>query len=103
MLSLSLLGAQAVFAAPLSGLHVPVAAKMGKVKMVSFKLQNSTSMPITFKAGDQQMTVQAGATSMVKVPVGTQLVAVSDTPMHAAGTVLATVDSDLGGNMLTIN
>ena len=60
-------GAQALVAAPVSGLQVPVHALFGKTKMVTVKVQNASQTVLTIKAGDQQITVQPGTTGSLKV------------------------------------
>ncbi len=101
-LSLSLIGAPALMAAPLSGADTPVTAKQGTGKVISVNLQNASSSTLTVQAGAQQITLQPNTTSKVKVNVGTQLVNVNATPTYSAGTLLTTIGSDLDGSVLTI-
>jgi hypothetical protein len=102
-LSLSLLTAPTLLAAPMSGLHLPVHAKMGKDKAISFQLRNASQTAMTVKAGDQQVTIEAGKVVSLKLPEGTQIVAVNATAKHAAGEMLVTVDSNLSGNTLVVD
>ena len=91
-LSLSLFAGQALHAAP-----------AGKVKTVNVHLRNDSQSAITIQAGDQQITLQPGKQSGLKLPEGTQLVNVSATPTHEAGAVIATVTSTLSGSTLVLN
>ena len=100
--SVLLIGAPAVFAAPLSGPDTPVTAKQGTGKVISVNLQNASSTAITVQAGTQQIVLAPNTTSKVKVNVGTQLVNVNATPTYSAGTLLTTVGNDLDGSVLTI-
>ena len=102
-ISLSVFGAQAMFASPLAALHTPVMAKMGKTKMVTVKLQNSSQSALTLQAGDQKIVLAPGSMNAVKVAVGTQITNVDASGKYAAGDVVATVNSEMNGNMLTFN
>ena len=100
--SLSLIGAPALMAAPLSGPDTPVVAKQGTGKVITINLQNTSSVAITVQAGAQQIVLAPNSKSALKVNVGTQLVNVTPTPTYGAGTLLTTVGADLNGSLLTI-
>ena len=102
-LSLSLLTAPTLLAAPMSGLPLAGYAKLDKDKEISFQLRNNSQSTLTVRAGEQQVTIQAGKVTSFKLPEGTQVTAVNSTPKHAAGEMLVTVDSNLSGNTLVIN
>ena len=102
-LALGMFGAQAMVAAPVSGLAVPVHALFGKNKMITVKVQNASGGLLTIKAGDQQITVQPGMTGSLKVLEGTQIVNVNETAKLTAGAVIATAASSLNGSTLTVN
>ncbi len=102
-LALSMFGAQALMAAPVSGLHAPVHALFGKNKMITVKVQNASQGVLTIQAGDQQITVQPGMTGSLKVLEGTQIVNVNETAKLTAGAVIATAASNLNGSTLTVN
>jgi hypothetical protein len=87
---------ESVYAAPLTALHVPVHAKMGKDKqMVSFHLRNDSKQPIVVKAGSQQMTLEPGKPVDVTLKIGETITIAKATEKFSEGAVLATVNSDL--------
>lgn len=94
--------AQPLFAAPLRAFHVPVHAKVGTQKPVKFNMRNDSSSPVTVKAGDQEIALQPGKLTEVKVQEGVQITMVTETSTHSAGTVLGTVDKNLSGNTLVV-
>jgi hypothetical protein len=90
-----LLAGETVYAAPLTAFNVPVQAKMGKTKLISLQLRNDSKEPLKVKAGDKEMTLAPGVETPVKLAAGTVIVAEETTPSFAAGSVLATVSSEL--------
>ena len=90
-------------AAPLSGIHLPASALFGKTKMINVKVQNASQAPVTLRAGDQQVIVQPGASSMFKLVEGAQIVNVEATPTMTAGMVIATAANNLNGSTLTLH
>ncbi len=101
-LSVSLFTAPALMAAPVSGITVPVHAKLNNGKTVSFQLRNDSKETVTVKAGDQELTIQPGKSSGLKTADGTQVIAVTATATHTAGEVLAVASTTLSGNTLVI-
>jgi hypothetical protein len=95
VLAAVLLAGETVYAAPMTAFNVPVQAKMGKTKLVTLQLRNDSSQPLKVKAGDSEMTLEPGKVTQVKLAAGTTIVAEETTPSFAAGTVVATVTSDL--------
>jgi hypothetical protein len=83
-----------VYAAP-AGIHVPVHAMFDKTKLVKFNLRNDSNAAMELKVGDNVMTLEAGKTVAVKLPIGARIVMNATTPTHDAGTVLAQVSSQL--------
>jgi hypothetical protein len=79
------------------------AAKPTSSKVVRFNIRNATSGDLVLKAGDQQYTIAPGKSSEMKLPDGTDVVAVNGTPHEAAGTVVTKVSSVLQNNTLVIN
>ncbi len=101
-LSVSLITAPALSAAPVSGIHVPVHAKLDNGKLVSFQLRNDSKEAVTVKAGDQQLTIQPGKASGLKIADGTQIISVNATATHTAGEILAVASTNLSGATLVI-
>ena len=97
----SLFVSEAVYAAPLapsSSLH----AMFGKTKLVAFNLRNDTAAPLKLKAGDSELTIEAGKTMPLKLPAGTSVTTQETTDSHPAGTVIAQVSSELNGVTISI-
>ena len=101
-LSVSLITAPALMAAPVSGLHVPIHAKLDKVKTISFQVRNDSTEAILVQAGDQQLTIQPGKASSLKTASGTQLISVNATATHTAGEVIAVAGANLSGATVVI-
>ena len=100
-LAVSMLGTQAVYAAPAhvgSPLHAFVGAK---VKLVKFSVRNDSGAPMKLKAGENEVAIEAGKTADMKLAEGTQIVTV-EASNHEAGSVIATVSSSLAGNTLVL-
>lgn len=96
VLAAVLMAGESVYAAPLTALHVPVHAKMGKDKqMVSFHLRNDSKAPIVVKAGSQQMTLEPGKPVDITLKIGETVTVAQATEKFQEGTILATVNSDL--------
>ena len=100
---LSVLTAQAVWAAPVGGWS-HTAAEKAKTKKISFQIRNDTKSPVTISTGTQEfITVQPGRTVALKLDEGTQVTTVNGTGHIAPGAVLTMVTSDLQGNTLAIS
>jgi hypothetical protein len=84
----------AVYAAPTS-IHSPVSAMFAKSKTVKLNLRNDSSATMELKVGDNVVTLEAGKTLALNLPVGTRILANATTPTHAAGSLLAEVSSQL--------
>ncbi len=89
-----ILSSQAVFATPF--LHIPVYA-FAKPSIVKLNLLNRTSTSLEVKVGDDIMTIGAGKTISVKVPVGTRILTNTATSTHPAGDLIVEVDRSLDG------
>ncbi len=100
---LSVLTAQAVWAAPVGVWPFAAADKPVKAKKVSFQIRNSCDTPLMISSGDQQYTIQPGRSILLKLDEGTKVTAVNSTAHLAAGTVLTTVSSDLQNTVLAIS
>jgi hypothetical protein len=94
VLAVSLAASGSVYASPVA-VRVPVQAKMGKTKMVSMNLRNDTKEPVKVKAGETEMTLEPGKLTPVKLPEGTTIIAQESTASRPAGSVIATVSSQL--------
>ncbi len=92
----SMFAAEAVYAAPAT-IPVPVHAMFSKTKLVKFNLRNDSAVSMKVKAGESSMTIDAGKSVQVQLPVGTKVVADGDTTTHKSGDVLAQVSTSLSG------
>jgi hypothetical protein len=96
VLAVVLMAGESVYAAPLTALHSPVHAKMGKDKqMVTFHLRNDSTEQLVVKAGSQEMTLEPGKPVDVTLKVGETVTVAKSTKKFPEGTVLATVNQDL--------
>ena len=101
LVAASLCTTQSSFAAPVH-MASPVHAFVGaKTDMVKFTVRNDSASEVKIKAADNEVTIAPGKTADMKLPNGTQLIAVQGTS-HEAGSVLATVSSALKGNTLVV-
>ncbi len=71
-----------------------------KGKTVKFSLRNDSGTAVELKVGDQVMSLDAGKTLALKVPVGTRIVRTSSAPNHAAGELLAEASKDLNNSTI---
>lgn len=100
VLAAVLLAGETVHAAPRAASDVQTRVSNGK--LVKFDLRNDSKETLKIKAGDQEMTLVPGKTVHVKLPAGTALVAEETTPDFAAGSVLATVSTDLSNATIAL-
>ena len=101
VLAASIVGTQAVYAAP--G-HVKTPGNPvveAKARLVKFSLRNDSTATLKLKAGDNEYAIAPGKTADMKLPDGTQLIAV-EAVSHDPGAVIATVSSALSGNTLVL-
>jgi hypothetical protein len=94
VLGASMLTGEAVYAAPVA-VHVPVNAIFGNVKTVKFSLHNNSTDVVKVKAGDTEMTLAPGKTVDLKLPVGTKVLAETESKNYHVGDVVATATQDL--------
>ncbi len=80
----------------------PVHAAIAKAATVKLSLRNDSSADIQLRAGDDTMTLVAGKTLAVKLPVGTRITAASDTAAHKVGDLVVEVASSLNGTTIAI-
>jgi hypothetical protein len=83
-------------------LGVPVRAMSDKAKMVKLNIRNDSGQQMTLRAGADVVTIEAGKTTALRLPVGTRIVMENSTPTHEAGTLLAQVAKELGGATLAV-
>jgi hypothetical protein len=98
----SLLAAPAVYAAP-AGVQSPLHAMFrNQTKSVKLNLRNDSGAVIELKVNDQIMTLEAGKSLDLKLPVGTKIIANNTTPSHPAGSLITEVIKEQDGATVTI-
>lgn len=98
----ALLAAPVANAAPTS-IPSPVHAMFGnQVKSVKLSLRNASAAPLELKIEDKVMTLDAGQTINLKLPVGTRILANNTTPTHEAGSLIEQVRKDHDGVTIVI-
>lgn len=101
LVAASLLSAQSIYASPVS-VHAPVNAFFGaKSNAIKFTVRNDSASEVKLKAADSEITLAPGKSADMKVPSGTQLIALAGTS-HEPGSVIATVSDALKGNTLVV-
>jgi len=96
-----LLTSPAIYAAPTS-LHAPLHAMFAKEKIVKLSLRNSSVSSVELKVGENLVTLAAGQTITLSLPVGTRIVANSSTSTVQAGSLITEVSKELSGVVLTM-
>jgi hypothetical protein len=89
------------YAAP-SSIHAPVHAMFSKSQIVTVSLRNDSHSSLELKVGDNVMTLNAGKSITLKLPIGTRILANSSTELHPAGSLIAEVSSSLKDATLAI-
>jgi hypothetical protein len=90
-----------VYASPVS-LHAPLNAMFAKEKTVKLSLRNGSTSSVEVKVGEELMTLTAGQAVNLSLPVGTRIVANTDTSTVKAGTLIAQVSKELSGAVVTL-
>jgi hypothetical protein len=90
-----------VYASPVN-LHAPLNAMFAKEKTVKLSLRNGSPASVEVKVGEELMTLTAGQSVNLNLPVGTRIVANTDTSTIKAGTLIAQVSKDLNGAVVTL-
>ena len=88
-----------VHAAPVDS-HAPVHATLTKSKTVKLSLRRDSGVLAELKVGDQVMSLDAGKTVALKLPVGTRILINTATPNHPAGELLTEVSTGLNATTL---
>jgi hypothetical protein len=93
-----------VYASPVN-LHTSVNAMFAKEKTVKLSLRNGSNgsaSSVEVKVGEELMTLTAGQAVNLNLPVGTRIVANTDTSTVKAGTLIAEVSKELSGAVVTV-
>jgi hypothetical protein len=97
----SIPAAQPLHAAP----RAPFAASSSQNdhgKNVQMTLRNDSAAPMEFKVGDDVVTLAAGKSVALKIPVGTRICANQTNATHQAGDLITQVSKDLDGAILHV-
>lgn len=97
----SIVSSSSLYAAP-PHIAVPVHAMFAKDKLVKFSLRNDSTAPLTLKVGSDTMTLDAGKTKTLELPVGTRIVRQTATDTDGAGTLVTQVSKELGGTTIAL-
>ncbi len=73
-----------------------------KEKTVKLSLRNGSASSIEVKVGEELMTLTAGQAVNLNLPVGTRIIANTDTSTVKAGTLITQVSKDLSGAVVTV-
>ena len=93
----------ATFAAtlhPTSNMHASIG---GKEKSVRFSLRNQSGASIDLRAGEKTMTIAAGQTVDLKLPIGTRITTASKSDKREAGAVVCEVSSSTADTTIVLN
>ena len=90
-----------VYASPVN-LHTSLNAMFAKEKTVKLSLRNGSTSSVEVKVGEELMTLTAGQAVNLNLPVGTRIVANTDTSTVKAGTLIAEVSKELSGAIVTV-
>jgi hypothetical protein len=91
----------AVYAAP-ANIDAHAHAMFAKSKIVKLTLRNDSGSAMELKVGDKVMTLDAGKTVALKLPLGTRIMANAATAKHQAGELLAEVSTNLDDTTVVI-
>lgn len=97
----TLLLSPVVYAAPVN-LNAPLNGMLAKEKTIKLSLHNDSSISVELRVGADLMTLAAGKSVNLKLPIGTRIVANSDTSTIRAGTLIAEVSKELSGVIVHI-
>ena len=92
---------EAVYAAPAS-FASPVHAMFAKSKLVKFSVRNDGAAPLTLKVGDETVTLDAGKTKDLELPVGTRIMRQDATATQQAGSLVTEVSKQLSGATIAL-
>ncbi len=92
----SMFASEALFAAP-SAVYSPVPAMFAKVKTVKFNLRNDSTTPLVLKVAGETVTLDAGVTKAMDLPLGTRIVRQDASAPDGAGALVTQVVKELSG------
>jgi hypothetical protein len=101
-IAVTLFAGSAVYASPVT-LHLPVQAKVGKIKQVKLNLRNDSSSPFKVMAGTSELTLAPGQLTAAKLNVGDKIVAEDGSATTPAGTVIAIVAEQLSDATIVVH
>ncbi len=93
----SVFASGAVYAAPSAAIHAPMHGMFAKTKLVKFSLRNDGSSALTLKVGEEVMTLEAGKSKALELPVGTRIVRQDGAGTEKAGALVTEVSKELSG------
>jgi hypothetical protein len=73
-----------------------------KEKTVKFSLRNDSATAMELKVGDNVMTIDAGKTVTLNLPVGTRILTNAATTTHQAGSVITEVSRVLNNSTVAV-
>jgi hypothetical protein len=103
MVAVGICSSPSVHASILKPTHTMFSSSNSKVKTISLTLRNDTGAPIELRAGDSVMKLESGGKMSVKLPVGTRILAGTETHKLKPGELVVEVSSELNGGTVIIN
>lgn len=91
----ALFTSHAVYAASPANFRAPFNAMFAKGKTVKLSLRNCSSSSVEVRVGEDLMTIAAGQTVSLNLPVGARIVANTNTSTVQAGTLITEVSKEL--------
>ena len=100
VLSLSAVGS--LHAAPLE-VFSHTSDKAAVVKKISFNVRNDSGTTLVLQTGSQQVSIEPGKTTTLKLEEGSEVITVNGDSHRAAGSLLTKVSKELQGNTLAVS
>ncbi len=73
-----------------------------KTKTIKLSIRNDSSAAMELKVGEDVVTLEAGKTVTLKLPLGTRVVTNAATPTHQVGALVAQASSEMNGTTVAI-
>ncbi len=73
-----------------------------KGKTIKFTVVNTTKGPVALRSGEEEMTLAAGQSRVVKATAGTRIVTTADSSVGQSGTVVAEVSDVMQGATVNV-
>jgi hypothetical protein len=73
-----------------------------KAKTIKFTVVNTTKGPVALRSGEEEMTLAAGQSRVVKATAGTRIVTTADSSVGQSGTVVAEVSDVMQGATVNV-